>query len=105
MKFSQPRPKRAKPCTGKRTRVDPFEADAERIRQWLAEEPIVTPKELMERLIEQDPERYGMRHLRTMQRQVSVYRLDQIERELQETLEPRQGSDQPMERAEKPVSP
>jgi hypothetical protein len=104
-KDSQPRPKRAKPRTGKRTRVDPFEADAERIRQWLAEEPIVTPKELMERLIEQDPERYGVRHLRTMQRRVSGYRLAQIERELQETLEPRQGPDQPMERAENPVLP
>ena len=104
-KDSQPRPKRAKPRTGKRTRVDPFEADAERIRKWLAEEPIVTPKELMERLIEQDPERYSMRHLRTMQRRVSGYRLAQIERELQETLEPRQGPDQPMERAENPVLP
>jgi hypothetical protein len=51
-KESQPRPERAKPRTGKRTRIDPFEADAERMRQWLAEEPIVTPKELMERLIE-----------------------------------------------------
>ena len=104
-KDSQPRPKRAKPRTGKRTRIDPFEADAERIRQWLAEEPIVTPKELMQRLIKKDPERYGMRHLRTMQRRVSGYRLAQIERELQETLEPRQGLEQPMGKAESPVLP
>jgi hypothetical protein len=78
-KDSQPRPKRAKPRTGKRTRIDPFEADAERLRQWLAEEPIVTPKELMERLIEKNPERYGMRHLRTIQRRVSGYRLSDRE--------------------------
>jgi hypothetical protein len=51
-KDSQPRPKRAKPRTDERTRIDTFEADAERLRQWLAEEPIVTPKALMERLIE-----------------------------------------------------
>lgn len=104
-KESQPRPKRAKPRTGKRTRIDPFEADAERIRQWLAEEPIVTPKELMERLIEQDPERYGLRHLRTMQRRVSGYRLAQIDREIQETLEARHGPDQPMEKTENAVLP
>ena len=104
-KESQPRLQRAKPRTGKRTRIDPFEADAERMRQWLAEEPIVTPKELMERLIEKNPERYGMRHLRTMQRRVSGYRLAQIERELQETLEPRQGPEQPMGKAESPVLP
>ena len=97
--------RRARSSSGKRTRIDPFEADAERIRQWLAEEPIVTPKELMERLIEQDPERYGMQHLRTMQRRVSGYRLAQIEKELQVTVEPRQGPEQPMERAENPVLP
>ena len=49
----------------------------------------------MERLIEQDPERYGMRHLQIMQRRVSGYRLAQIERELQETLEPRHAQTNP----------
>ncbi len=95
-KDSQPRPNRAKPRTGKRTCIDPFEADADRIRQWPAQETIVTPKELMERLIEKDPERYGMWQLRTMQCRVIGYHLAQIERELQETLEPWQGPGQPM---------
>jgi hypothetical protein len=44
----------------------------------LAEEPTMTPKEPMERLIEEDPECDGMRHLRKMQRRVSGYRLAQI---------------------------
>jgi hypothetical protein len=40
-----------------------------------------------------------------MQRRVSGYRLAQIERELQGTLEPRQGPEQPMGKAESPELP
>ena len=32
----------------------------------------------MERLIEKDPERYGIRHLRNKQRRVSGYRVAQM---------------------------
>lgn len=63
------------------------------------------PKKLVERLIEKDPERFGLRSLRIKQRQVSGYRLAQIEKDLQETLEPRQGPEQPMGKVGSPVTP
>ncbi len=94
-----------KPHPGKRISIVPFEADAELMRQWLGEEPIVTPKELMERLIEKDPNRYRMLHLRTMQRRVSSYRMAEIKRELRETQEARQRRDQKVERTKNAVLP
>lgn len=79
---NQPRRRKSKPRTGKRTRPDPFEPDVERIEQWLQAEPQCKAKTLLERLIELNPERYGERHLRTLQRRVRGYRLQWIEREM-----------------------
>lgn len=79
---NQPRRRKPKPRTGKRTRPDPFEPDVERIEQWLQAEPQCNAKTLLERLIELNPQRYGERHLRTLQRRLRSYRLQWIEREM-----------------------
>jgi len=79
---NQPRRRKSKPRSGKRTRPDPFEPDVERIEQWLHAEPQCKAKTLLERLIELNPERYGEHHLRTLQRRLRGYRLQWIEREM-----------------------
>lgn len=79
---NQPRRRKPKPRTGKRTRPDPFEPDVERIEQWLQTEPQVNAKTVLERLVELNPQRYGERHLRTLQRRLRGYRLQWIEREM-----------------------
>jgi hypothetical protein len=62
---SQPRRRLAKPRTGKRNRPDPFEPDVGLIGQWLQEEPLLSSRELMERLMAHNPERYSERQIRT----------------------------------------
>jgi hypothetical protein len=79
---NQPRRRKPKPRTGKRTRPDPFEPDVERIEQWLQAEPQLNAKTLLARLIELHPQRYGERHLRTLQRRLRGYRLQWIEQEM-----------------------
>lgn len=79
---NQPRRRKPKPRTGKRTRPDPFEQDVERIEQWLQAEPQVNAKTVLARLINLHPQRYGERHLRTLQRRLRGYRLQWIEREM-----------------------
>jgi len=79
---NQPRRRKPKPRTGKRSRPDPFAADVERIEQWLQAEPQLRAKTLLERLIDHNPERYGPRHLRTLQRRLRGYRLQWIENEM-----------------------
>jgi hypothetical protein len=79
---NQPRRRKPKPRTGKRTRPDPFAPDVERIEQWLQAEPQVNAKTLLERLIDLNPQRYGKHHLRTLQRRLRGYRLQWIEREM-----------------------
>jgi hypothetical protein len=54
----------------------------ERIEQWLQAEPQVNAKTLLARLIALHPQRYGERHLRTLQRRLRGYRLQWIEREM-----------------------
>ena len=65
---SQARRRKARTRTGKRTRPDPFEADVTLIEGWLEEEPLLGSRELMERLVAHDPQRYSNRQLRTLQR-------------------------------------
>lgn len=79
---NQPRRRKPKPRTGKRTRSDPFELDVERIEQWLQAEPHLNAKTLLARLIDLNPQRYGERHLRTLQRRLRGYRLQWIEQEM-----------------------
>ena len=77
----------------------------ELIEEWLQAEPLIRAKTLMERLITHNPERYGKHHLRTLQRRLRGYRLQQIEQEMEQALaapylvEERKGQD------EKPVLP
>ncbi len=77
----------------------------ELIEQWLQAEPLIRAKTLMELLIAHNPERYGEFHLRTLQRRLRGYRLQQIEQEMEQALagaypvEEREGQE------EKPVLP
>jgi len=49
---SQPRRRKPRTRTGKRTRPDPFEADVALIEGWLQAEPLLGSRELMERLVD-----------------------------------------------------
>lgn len=85
---SQPRRRKPRPRTGKRTRPDPFEADVALIEGWLEAEPLLGSRALMERLVAHDPERYSDRQMRTLQRRLRGHRLRRIEAEMV-------GSDEP----------
>ncbi|WP_071881562.1 integrase catalytic domain-containing protein [Cyanobium gracile] len=76
---SRPRQKKPKPRQGRRSRVDPFEAHADLIPQWLAAEPDVGSQELLDRLIDLDPQRYGPQHKRTLQRRIRDWRVARVE--------------------------
>ena len=60
--------------------------NVELIEQWLQAEPLIRAKTLMERLIAHNSELYGQRHLRTLQRRLRGYRLQQIELEMKQAL-------------------
>ena len=85
---SQPRRRKPRPRTGKRTRPDPFEADVALIEGWLEAEPLLGSRALMERLVAHDPERYSDRQMRTLQRRLRGHRLRRIEADMV-------GSDEP----------
>ncbi len=102
---SQPRRRKPKPRTGKRSRPDPFEPDVELIEEWLQAEPLIRAKTLMERLITHNPKRYGMHHLRTLQRRLRCYRLQQIEQEMEQALAAPYPEEEKEEQDEKPVLP
>jgi hypothetical protein len=85
---SQPRRRKPRPRTGKRTRPDPFEAEVALIEGWLEAEPLLGSRALMERLVAHDPERYSDRQMRTLQRRLRGHRLRRIEAEMV-------GSDEP----------
>jgi hypothetical protein len=102
---NQPRRRKPKPRTGKRSRPDPFEPDVERIEQWLQAEPQLRAKTLLERLIDHNPERYGPRHLRTLQRRLRGYRLQWIENEMAALAVAGPPSLQEGESVQKPVLP
>jgi hypothetical protein len=84
---SQPRRRKPRTRTGKRTRPDPFEADVTLIAGWLEEEPLLGSRELMRRLVAHAPQRYSDRQMRTLQRRLRGYRLQRIELEMAETGE------------------
>jgi hypothetical protein len=76
---SRPPQKKPKPRQGRRSRVDPFEAHADLIPQWLEEEADVGSQELLDRLIALDPERYGPQHKRTLQRRIRDWRVARVQ--------------------------
>jgi hypothetical protein len=84
---SQPRRRKPRTRTGKRTRPDPFEADVALIEEWLEAEPLLGSRELMERLVAHNPQRYSERQMRTLQRRLRSHRLQRIELEMAETVE------------------
>jgi len=102
---NQPRRRKPKPRTGKRSRPDPFEPDVALIEQWLQAEPLIRAKTLMERLIAHNPERYGECHLRTLQRRLRGYRLQQIQQEMEQALAAPSLVEEKKEQDEKPVLP
>lgn len=102
---SQPKRRKPKPRSGKRTRPDPFEPDVVLIEQWLQAEPLIRAKTLMERLIAHNPERYGECHLRTLQRRLRGYRLQQIQEEMEQALEAPYPVEESKGQDEKPVLP
>jgi len=80
---SRPLQKKPKPRQGRRSRVDPFEAHADLIPQWLEAEADVGSKQLLERLIALDPELYGPQHKRTLQRRIRDWRVARVQRSLE----------------------
>jgi hypothetical protein len=84
---SQPRRRKPRTRTGKRTRPDPFEADVALIEGWLQEEPLLGSRGLMERLVAHNPQHYSERQMRTLQRRLRSYRLQRIELEMAVTGE------------------
>ena len=102
---SQPRRRKPKPRTGKRSRPDPFEPDVVLIEQWLEAEPLIRAKTLLERLIQHNPERYGECHLRTLQRHLRGYQLQRIEREMEQMLEAKPEAQEEAEPEEPAVLP
>jgi hypothetical protein len=102
---SQPRPRKPRPRTGKRSRPDPFEPDVALIESWLEAEPTLGSRDALDRLITHNPERYSDRHLRTLQRRLRSYRLQRIEQELEQVLEPATPMAVPDQQEQKPVLP
>ena len=84
---SQPRRRKPRTRTGKRTRPDPFEADVALSEGWLQAEPLLGSRGLMERLVAHNPQRYSDRQMRSLQRRLRSYRLQRIELEMAETGE------------------
>ena len=80
---SRPQQKKPKPRQGRRSRVDPFEAHADLIPQWLEAEADVGSQELLGRLIALDPERYGPQHKRTLQRRIRDWRVARVQQYLE----------------------
>jgi hypothetical protein len=76
---SRPLQKKPKPRQGRRSRVDPFEAHADLVPQWLEAEADVGSQELLGRLSALDPERYGPQHKRTLQRRIRDWRVARVQ--------------------------
>lgn len=102
---SQPRRRKPKPRTGKRSRPDTFEPDVVLIEQWREAEPLIRARTLLERLIQHNPERYGESHLRTLQRRLRGYRLQRIQWEMEQILEPKPEAQEEAEPEEPAVLP
>ena len=76
---SRPLQKKPKPRQGRRSRVDPFEAHADLVPQWLEAEADMGSQELLEGLIALDPERYGPQHKSTLQRRIRDWRVARVQ--------------------------
>jgi hypothetical protein len=63
-----------------RTRQDPFESVGALLEKWLAEEPTVTAKTLLQRLQVSYPGQFPPGQLRTLQRRVTAWRSEQARR-------------------------
>lgn len=60
-----------------RTRADPFESDLSLINYWLDLDSTTTAKEIMQRLVEIDAEKYSQKsQLRTLQRRIKDWRTE-----------------------------
>ena len=57
------------------------------IEGWLQAEPLLSSRELMDRLVAHNPQRYSDRQMRTLQRRLRSYRLQRIEAEMADTAE------------------
>jgi hypothetical protein len=58
------------------------------IKDGLEGEPLLGSRELMERLVAHDPERYSDRQMRSLQRRLRGHRLRRIEAEMRHSDEP-----------------
>ena len=76
---SSPPQKKPKPRQGRRSRVDPFEAHADLIPQWLEAETAVGSQEPLGRLIALHTKRYGPQHKRTLQRRIRDWRMTRVQ--------------------------
>ena len=66
-----------KPQRTWRTRTDPFEADWPMIEHWMELDSSTTAKEIMQRLIEVDSDKYSQKsQLRTLQRRIKDWRTE-----------------------------
>ena len=80
---SRPLQKKHKPRQGRRSRVDPFEAHANLIPQWLEAGADVGSQELLGRLVALDAERSGPQHKRTLQRRIRDWRVARVQQYLE----------------------
>lgn len=69
-----------------RTRKDPFEADWNKIMLQLSVNKFITAKEIMLKLTADEPQTYHMGQLRTLQRRISTWRKNNLEKTRQEIL-------------------
>ena len=70
--------KKERPTRTWRTRKNPFESSWGSLRQQLELSPHQTAKNLLEGLILVQPEKFKINQLRTLQRRVSLWRLEQL---------------------------
>jgi hypothetical protein len=59
--------------------LDPLEAQADLISQWLEAEANVGSQERLGRLIALDPKRYDPKHKRTLQRRIRDWRVARVQ--------------------------
>lgn len=76
-------PKPKKPYTGPRWRScpDPFEKVNDQLKLALQINPRSTAKELLLSLIDEKPQQFSIKHLRTLQRRVKTWRIELSEHE------------------------
>lgn len=73
-----PKPRKPQSARTWRTRKDPFEESWNGIQVQLALDPCCTPTTLLKKLIEGNPDKYAVRHLRTLQRRVAKWKVERL---------------------------